>query len=284
MKPQAFAYERAESVDQAVAALVEHGDEAKVLAGGQSLLPMMNFRLARPEVLIDIGGIADLRGWSMSQDTVTIRSLTRHCDIENSDIPGPLGALLRYAAGLVGHVPIRVRGTFGGSLAHSDPSSEWCMMATLLDARMHVMGPSGARVIDARDFFLTVFTPAIEFDEVLTHIELPALGSNYQVNLKEFARRAGDFAIVAVMSAIEVRENVITDARLCAGGVSDRALRLVQAEAALIGQAPTPETFTQAASLASQEVDPNGDLHGSKEFRQDLVKALTKRSLAGSLT
>jgi carbon-monoxide dehydrogenase medium subunit len=104
------------------------------------------------------------------------------------------------------------------------------------------------------------------------------------VNLKEFARRAGDFAIVAVMSAIEVRENVITDARLCAGGVSDRALRLVQAEAVLIGQAPTPETFAQAASLASQEADPNGDLHGSKEFRQDLVKALTKRSLAGSLT
>jgi len=281
MKPQAFDYIAPTSLDEAVGALTEFGDESKVLAGGQSLLPMMNFRLARPTALIDIGRIPGLRGVEVGPDHVTVGTLTTHRDMESSALPGPLGVLIRKAARLVGHYPIRVRGTFGGSIAHSDPASEWCQLVALLDATMIVYGPAGSREIAAQDFFVTMFTTTLEYNEVLTGVRVPLLGDDTRTNVIEFARRAGDFAIVSIMSSITVREGVVTDARLCAGGVADRTVRLANAEALLVGGPASADAFSSAAEVAAQEVNPQSDLHGDGDFRRDLVRALTRRSLVG---
>lgn len=283
MKPQAFDYKAASTVDEAVSTLVELGDEAKVLAGGQSLLPMMNFRLARPSALVDIGRLSELRGITDQSGAVRIGALTTHRDLEICAVEGPTGSLLRQSAAKVGHLPIRTRGTFGGSLAHSDPSSEWCMLATLLDAQMEIVGPRGTRVVPSGDFLITVFTTALDYDEILTAVTLPALTSDYRVKLVEFARRAGDFAIVAIMAALRIVDGVMVEARLCAGGVGDRALRLPEAEASLIGKEPNEAAFAAAAEFATGEVSPSADLHGPVEFRLDLVRALTKRALAGAV-
>lgn len=282
MKPQAFDYRAASTLDEAIALLVELGDESKVLAGGQSLLPMMNFRLARPTALVDIGRLSALKGLQERGSSVRVGALTTHRDLETCDLEGPTGKLLRLSASKVGHLPIRTRGTFGGSLAHSDPSSEWCMLATLLDAHMEIAGPRGTRVVPASDFLITLFTTALDYDEVLTGITLPMLTQDYHVNLVEFSRRAGDFAIVAVMAAYQVADGVIADARLCVGGVADRTLRLVEAERSLLGREPSPEAFGEAADVAMGEVSPSGDLHGPAEFRRDLVRTLTARTLAGA--
>lgn len=279
MKPQAFAYRRPQTLDQALADLAEGGEDAKVLSGGQSLLPMMNFRLARPSMLVDISRIEALTGISVTQDEVRIGATTRHIDVEHCTVPGPTGSLLRVAARNVGHLPIRTRGTFGGSIAHSDPSSEWCMLAMLLDARMTIAGPSGIREVPSDDFFVTVFTTAVEYDEILVAVTLPLLAGSYRVRVEEFARRAGDFAIVGIMTAYEVVDGVIGQARLVAGGVADRAIRLRGAERALVGQSCSPETFALAAEVARDEVDPAADLHGSSGYRKDLVRTLTRRAL-----
>jgi carbon-monoxide dehydrogenase medium subunit len=282
MKPQAFEYAVAENVEHAVALLTEYGDDAKILAGGQSLLPMMNFRLARPTALVDIGRIPGLAGIVERGDVVRVGTRTTHNEVERSSLDGPLGSLLRQAAAYVGHYPIRVRGTFGGSLAHSDPASEWCQLATLLDAQMNVVGPNGPRTIEASEFFFTVFSTTMEFDEVLTSVDLPRLASDTRVNVVEFARRAGDFAIVSVMCAVTIVGEEITEARLCAGGVSDRAQRLTAAEQMLCGAAASPSSFAKAADAAADEVSPSADLHGSADFRRDLVRALTRRTLEGA--
>lgn len=282
MKPQAFTYAPAESVDEAISLLQEYGDDAKVLAGGQSLLPMMNFRLARPTALIDLGRISALSYIRPEGSMVRIGAMTRHLDLERSDVAGPLGDLLRSAAGKVGHLPIRVRGTMGGSIAHSDPSSEWCMLATLLDATMVITGSGGSREVPAEEFFVTVFTTCLEYDEVLTEIRLPVLPASTRIGVQEFARRAGDFAIAAIMSAVELDGDTVTSARLVAGGVADRAVRLPEAEAALIGAPLTEASILAAAQAASAEVSPAEDLHGPPEFRRDLVRALTRRALTGA--
>lgn len=282
MKPQAFDYAAPTSVDEAVALLSEFGDEAKVLSGGQSLLPMMNFRLARPTALVDIARIPGLSGIRQDGSDVLIGARTRHVDLERTTLSGPIGSLLRQAASYVGHYPIRVRGTFGGSLAHSDPASEWCQLVTLLDASMEVHGPNGRRTIEASDFFYTVFSTTMDYDEVLVSALLPSLPLSTRVNVVEFARRAGDFAIVSVMCAIDVVDDIITSARLCAGGVSDRAVRLTGAEAALLGCDASPQAFADAADIAASEVSPSADLHGSADFRRDLVRALVRRALEGA--
>lgn len=279
MKPAPFAYIRAESVSQATASLAKFGDEGKVLAGGQSLLPLMNFRLARPEVLIDIGCLPGLSGWRASGDDVVVGALTRHLDLERCRLTGPLGTLFRVSAAHVGHLPIRTRGTFGGSIAHADPQSEWCMLTTLLDGTVTAVSEAGERQIAARDFFETVFTTALRPDELLTEVRLPALTGNHRVALAEFSRRAGDFAIVAVMVACTVQGSTLGEARVCLGGVADRPLRSPAAEVALAGRPASPETFAAAADAAAASVAPRGDIHGSADYRRELVCVLVRRAL-----
>jgi carbon-monoxide dehydrogenase medium subunit len=279
MKPAPFDYLRAPSVAEAVAALAEFGDGSRVLAGGQSLLPMMNFRLARPEALVDIGGISELRGVVSDVDFIEIGALTRHADLERSTLPGPVGTLLRSAGAQVGHLPIRTRGTFGGSLAHADPASEWCLLAVLLDATMAVTGPARTRVVAAVDFFTTVFTTALEPDELLTAARLPRLDRTWRVAVAEFTRRAGDFAIVAAMVACRQRDGIIDDARVSLGGVADRPVRSSEAESLLAGRPAQDAVFCAAADAAAAAVTPPADIHGSAGYRRDLVRVLVRRAL-----
>jgi len=279
MKPAPFAYERAESLPHAIAALSQFGDEGKILAGGQSLLPLMNFRLARPEALIDIGGLRELSGLRASGGQVVVGALTRHLDLEHCQLHGPLGSLLRASAAHVGHLPIRTRGTFGGSVAHADPASEWCMLTALLDGSVTAVSPSGEREIAAQDFFETFFTTALRPDEVLTSVTLPFLGDKHRVAIAEFSRRAGDFAIVAAMVACTVDGGSLREARVCFGGVADRPLRSPAAEAVLAGRPADAETFADAAEAAAEAVSPPDDIHGSADYRRDLVRVLLRRAL-----
>jgi carbon-monoxide dehydrogenase medium subunit len=280
VKPAAFDYQQPETLDETLAALANDPEEAKVLAGGQSLVPMMNFRLARPSRLVDINRVAGLSGISVTGDHVDVKTRTRHVSLEHTELAGPLGYLMREVASQVGHLPIRTRGTFGGSLAHSDAASEWCLVASLLDARMSAASQArGNRTIPASEFFQGIFTTALEPDELLTSIRLPFLDESWVTGLAEFARRAGDFAIVATAAAARVIDGAVADARVCIGGVDDVPFRSRAAEAALSGGTWGPDLAAAAAEAGAEEVEPPSDAHGDSEYRRDLVRALLPRAL-----
>ena len=295
MKPARFAYTAPDSLEGVLEALERHGDEGKVLAGGQSLVPMMNFRLARPEVIVDIGRVAGLDGVSVADGKVIVGTRVRHLQLEDPVVPapsgvleplgGPLDALLRGVSRHVGHLPIRVRGTFGGSIAHADPAAEWCILARTLDAEMVALRLGGERTIAAADFFETVFTTALAPEELLVAVRLPVLGDDWRTGFCEFSRRAGDFAVVAAMTALRIdpQAGTIAEARVGAGGVAGTPVRLPSAEATLVGEVPAAALFAAAAAAAAAEVDPTGDLHGSAVYRRDLVRAMVSRSLAQSV-
>lgn len=292
MKPARFSYAAPETVEGVLEALDQFGDEAKVLSGGQSLVPMMNFRLARPEVIVDIGRVPGLDGMSVANGTLTVGARVRHIELEApavgtpggavAPLGGALGALLPSVARHVGHLPIRVRGTFGGSIAHADPAAEWCILARTLDAGMVALRQGGERVIAAADFFETVFTTSLEPEELLAAVHLPALGDDWRGGFCEFSRRVGDFAVVAAMTALrlDAATGAIAEARIGVGGVAGVPVRLAAAEATLVGETPGRELFAEASAVAAGEVDPVGDLHGSAAYRRDLVRAMVSRSLA----
>jgi carbon-monoxide dehydrogenase medium subunit len=285
VKPAPFRYFAPNDVEEAVGLLRELGEEAKVLAGGQSLVPAMNFRLARPDALVDIGRVAHgdrapIRTVRSDDDTVTIGALVRHVELERGAVGGPLGTLLRQAGSVIGHLPIRTRGTFGGSIAHADPASEWCALAALLDAEITLQSAAGQRTVGYDDFFVTVFTTAMEADEILTNVTLPALGPDHRVGFAEFSRRAGDFAIVLAMVVLRLEDARIAEARVALGGVADRPVRASLAEQLLIGAAPSEAAYRAAGDAAAEGVDPAADIHGPPEYRQDLVRAMVRRALA----
>lgn len=279
MKPARFDYHQARSVAEALSILDRCGHEAKVLAGGQSLVPAMNFRLARPAVLVDINRVGELGRLDDEGGALRVGSMVRHAAFEKPVDDGPLGRLLSMAARHVGHLPIRIRGTFGGSLAHADPAAEWCVIAVLLDAEMEAASAGGARRIPASDFFLTVFTTALEPDELLTGVRLPKPAPSTRVGFQQFSRRAGDFAVAMAAAALDVRGGRVVEARIALGGVSDRPLRAAGAEESLAGGPADGGAFEEAAAAAAREVDPIGDIHGSAEYRRDLVRVLTRRAL-----
>jgi aerobic carbon-monoxide dehydrogenase medium subunit len=282
MKPAAFEYFQPTTIGEAVS-LLGSLDDAKVLAGGQSLVPAMNFRLSRPAAVVDINRIEGLDAINVGADWVTIGALARHRAFETAPVAGPLGSLLSTAANFVGHLPIRVRGTFVGSLAHADPAAEWCLLARTLDAEMVALSGSGERIIAATDFFHTLFTTDLRSEELLTSVRLPALDSSFRVGFAEFSRRAGDFALVMAAAVIKVENGVIAEARIGIGGAADKPIRMTQAENDLVGKKADPEVGEDAANLAASEVDPLGDIHGSSEYRRDLVRVMTKRALRQAL-
>ena len=206
-------------------------------------------------------------------------SMVRHAVFEQPVDDGPLGRLLSMAARHVGHLPIRIRGTFGGSLAHADPAAEWCVIAVLLDAEIEAAGPGGARRIPASRFFQTVFTTALEPNELLTEARLPKPPPSARVGFQQFSRRAGDFAVAMSAVVIDVQGGEVEDARIALGGVSDRPVRAAGAEEILAGGPASQEAFAEAARTAAREVDPIEDIHGSAEYRRDLVRVLTRRAL-----
>ena len=286
MKPAAFEYHAPRTMEEALDLLHQHQDEAKVLAGGQSLVPAMNFRLARPTVLIDIAHLPGLdRIEATDAGSVTVGARVRHLDLEHNTIGGPLGSLFASTGRWVGHYPIRVRGTFGGSLAHADPAAEWCALAVALDAEIHCRSATGDRVVDARDFFEQMaFTTCLEPDELLVGVRLRRLSDTCGVGMSEFARRWGDFAIVLAVTAVERDGDSIAGARIALGGVAGGPVRASNAEAALAGRPATTETVAAAAAAAADEVDPTGDIHGSADYRRDLVRVMVTRALDQALS
>ena len=282
MKPGPFEYFQPTTVAETVSLLATVSD-SKVLAGGQSLVPAMNFRLARPAALIDINRIMELAGITIGPRSVAIGSLARHREFEKPIDDGPLGRLLTRAAHQVGHLPIRIRGTFVGSLAHADPASEWCVIARTLDAEMVARSLDGDRTIAAADFFQTAFTTTLRPTELLTEVRLPLLADKARVGFAEFSRRNGDFALVIAAVVLEMENGSISNAKVGIGGAADKPIRMREAEDRLIGAPAVPETLDAAADTAAEEVDPMADIHASSDFRRDLVRVMSRRALHQAL-
>jgi carbon-monoxide dehydrogenase medium subunit/6-hydroxypseudooxynicotine dehydrogenase subunit alpha len=269
VKPPPFAYARAESAEEAVSLLAEHGDDAKVIAGGQSLVPLLNFRLARPSVLVDVTPIAEL-DYVRNGDGLAVGALCRHAELERLDAIGAWQALAE-AVPLIGHYPIRARGTAGGSVAHADPSAELPLLCAAYDAEIDALGPQGKRTIEAAQFFRGTFATALRPDELLLEVRFPAPPAGTRSAFEEFSERAGDFALASVCAVVGDGS-----ARLALGGVGPTPLRATEAERVLAQGAPAGEV----AELAARECDPAGDFHASAEFRRELVAELTRRALA----
>ena len=279
MKPAAFKYQRANTVEEGIEQLTELGDEAKLLAGGQSLVAMMNFRLVRPSALVDITPIPNLQYLEPDGEGLKVGALTPHRWIEEMEDPDLLEdfSVLKEAARWVGHYPIRTLGTFGGSIAHADPSAEWCMLAVLLDAEIVAVGPEGERVIPASDFFQGFFMTALEPDEMVVEVRFPEPAPH--ASIQEFARRAGDFAIVSAAVSLDVRDKECHSARVVLGGVSDVPLRVPEAERVLERADIGREAFDEAGQEAAKAIDPPSDVHGDADYRRDLSAVLVRRAL-----
>jgi CO/xanthine dehydrogenase FAD-binding subunit len=279
MKPAAFDYVVAESIDAAVAALAAADGEAKILAGGQSLVPMLNFRLLRPSILVDINRIPDLAFIEDGSDAIIVGALTRHHGLETSPVIGRHLPVVAEAMRHVAHLAIRNRGTIGGSLSHADPAAELPMLTLLLDAALHVVSPAGPRMIAARDFFLGPLTVDLAPDELLTRIVLPKLPLATGWGFAEVARRSGDFAVAAVAATLTLRDGAIAEARIAMTGVDETAKRASEAEALLAGRTLMPELIDSAVAAVRAEVDPPTDLHASSDYRRHLVGVLAGRAL-----
>jgi len=279
MKLPHFDYEAPNTVSEAVELLAEHLDEASVLAGGQSLIPLLALRLARPAVLIDINRIDELSGVSATDGWVAIGAMTREYVAEESGIVADTVPLLAAALPLIGHEAIRSRGTIGGSLAHADPAAELPAVARALDAEFVVRGPSGERAVPAAEWFEGYLTTSRRPDELLVEVRFPAAGRGTGISFQEVARRHGDFAVVGLAASLTLAEGAITDARLAFAGLSDVPVRAAHAEDLLVGERPSAELFDEAASRATDDMDPPADLHGSSDYRKKVAAALVRRGL-----
>ncbi|MCB1503010.1 MAG: xanthine dehydrogenase family protein subunit M [Bauldia sp.] len=281
MKPAAFAYLAPTTLGEALAMLDGVQDDGKVLAGGQSLVPAMNFRLARPATLVDLNGLSELDHVSGDSDRgVVIGALVRHAAFHAPPFEGPLAELLAKVVRDIAHYPIRQRGTFGGSLAHADPASEWCLVAATLGATMHLASVAGTRTVAAADFFRGTFTTALAPNEILVRVDLPPLPAGWRTGFYEFSRRKGDFALAMALATLQIDGGAIRAVRLGVGGVSDRPRRLETVEAFLAGKPPTPATFAEAAELARGAVAVTADIHASEAYRSDLLGTVVRRALA----
>jgi carbon-monoxide dehydrogenase medium subunit len=272
-------YEAPTTVAEAVDLLAEHQDEASVLAGGQSLIPLLALRLARPAVLIDINGLGELSGVSVTDGLVTIGAMTREYAAEESRTVTDTVPLLAAALPLIGHEAIRSRGTIGGSLAHADPAAELPAVALALDAELVVRSQSGDRVIPAQEWFEGYLTTVRRPDEILVEARFPAAAPGTGAAFQEVARRHGDFAIVGLAVSLTLADGVISDARLAFSGIADVPVRAAEAENLLVGERPSPELFEEAARRATADLDPPADLHGSSEYRKKVAATLVRRGL-----
>lgn len=275
MKPAAFDYLRPESVDEAIAQLAQYGGDAKILAGGQSLVPLLNFRVVRPSVLIDINRLTALDFVEEHGGGLRIGAMTRHHMLETSPLVRNRLPLLAAAMKPVAHLAVRNRGTIGGSLSHADPAAELPMVALLFDAEIR----TSARSHTACDFFLGPLATALADDELVTEIALPAQPPNTGWGFEEFSLRPGDFAFAAVAATITAADGKIAEARVAASGVGGTPLRLNRVEAAMTGEPFTCKLVAEAAQLARDSVDPQSDLRASADYRRHLVAALTERAL-----
>ena len=278
MKPPPFTYHDPSSLDEAFD-LLATCENARVLAGGQSLIPMLNFRYLQPDYIIDVAGIKNLSGIEMRNGDLHIGAMTRQREVEFSDLVARACPLMREAILQVGHRQTRNRGTIGGSLAHLDPAAELPLVACATEATIHVAGKRGKRDFAFADYAMGFMTPAIEPDEMVTGVTVPAWAPGHGSAFVEFARREGDFALVAVAVLLELdAKGAIARASLALGGATATAQRIPEAEAALIGQKPTTETFAAAAE-ACTKIEAMDDVHAPASYRQHLAGVLARRAL-----
>jgi carbon-monoxide dehydrogenase medium subunit len=279
MKPPPFEYLRPADLDGVLAALAEGGEDAKILAGGQSLIPMMNLRVVAPQRLIDINRVVGLERIDLDGDHLTIGARARHSDVLASPLVRHYAPLIAAAYPHIAHRPIRNRGTIGGNLMHADPASELPAAMLALDARMMLRSRGGERSVAAESFFLGAFETAARADELLTAIHIPLAAQNRRWGFEEMSQRQGDFALVAVAATFDLDGSVCAGARLAYAGIADHALRLPAAEAALDGKRLDDDAVAAVAAVAAQAMDPIEDIHADAAYRRDLVRALTRRAL-----
>lgn len=277
MKPPPLSYRAPRTVDDALDLLAEHGEDMAVLAGGQSLVPLLNMRFARPAVLLDVNGIDELGRITIADDAVTLGATVRLAVVEHDARLVEALPVLGVAAGYVAHPQIRNRTTVGGTLCHADPAAEFPTIAVGLGARLHLASRArGTRVVAAEDFFESVFMTAKEPDELLVAADFPRL-PGYRVGYTEIARRHGDFPFTGLFLAVRTENGLVSAARAAAAGVADRPVRLPACEQALIGNPLADQAIEQAAEAASAEIDPPSDTHGSARFRRGLIRTLVRR-------
>ena len=280
MKPARFRYHAPKTIGEAVDTLAEvAGEDGRVLAGGQSLVPIMAFRLARPGHLVDINDVEALRRLTVEGERLCIGACVRHAAFHTPVVDGPLGRLLATVVRHIAHYPIRTRGTFCGSIAHADPAAEWCLVAAALGAEMVARRAAGMRTIPAQDFFRGIMTTALEEDELLIEVRLPVLPADTRFGFYEFNRRAGDFALGMALVTFRLQDGVIREPRVALGGVESRPRRIAEAEQLLAGRSAERAAFEAAAAAVASVVDPLEDAVTSATYRRDLSRTVTRRAL-----
>ena len=286
MKPAPFQYHAPTTVAETLDLLAQYADDdGRVLAGGQSLVPTMAFRLARPKHLVDINAVPELNRLVVENGRLCIGAGVRHAAFEKPVEDGPIGRLLATVVRHIAHGPIRARGTFCGSIAHADPASEWCAVAMVLNAEMVAESKaSGTRIIQGREFFEGIMTTALRGDELLREVRLPILPKGTYAGFAEYSRRAGDYAIAMAVSTYRLRNGVMTDVHVAVGGAEAAPRRIPEAERALIGRQPNPATFQAAGNAAGKAVDPLDDPSISAKYRHGVVRAVVSRALENAST
>ena len=279
MKPSSFEYVRPETLGDAISALAAAQGDGKIIAGGQSLMPMLNFRLLAPSILVDISRLKELDYLEENNGGLRIGALTRHHSLESSPLVKRLFPVLADAMSNVAHLAIRNRGTIGGSITHADPAAELPLMMMLLDAKISLRSPRGMRHVDARDFFVGTLSTDVEEDEIVTEINLPALPESSSWAFEEVSRRAGDFALAAVGVVLNLSRGVVEHVRIAVGGMDEKPLRLHGAESLLEGRKLDDAALDDVIRSIKADVNPTTDLHASAEYRMHLVGTLARRAL-----
>jgi CO/xanthine dehydrogenase FAD-binding subunit len=284
MKPAAFDYIAPNSLEAAVEAIAAANGDGKVLAGGQSLMPLLNFRMTRPTVVVDLMHIPGMSFIELKDNAVAIGAMTRHADLEFSDLVASKLPVMAAAMRHVAHLAIRNKGTIGGSLSHADPAAELPMLAVFYGATIKVQGSNGRREITAEDFFVSALTNCLDPDEIVFEIDFPVLASHAGWAFEEVARRFGDFALACIAVSFEVLDDKIADARVAVMGVADTPRRLREAEQALRGARRAPEAAAKFAEVVRSCLSPPSDIHVSAEYRKNLIGALAERAFTTAWT
>jgi CO/xanthine dehydrogenase FAD-binding subunit len=282
MKPAKFDYVSPTTLEAAIEALVASNGEGKLLAGGQSLLPLLNFRMTRPAVLVDLNGIKGLSYIEERGGSIAIGALTRHRDLEHSPLVTSKLPVMSAAMRHVAHLAIRNRGTIGGSLSHADPAAELPMLSMFYDARISIQGPEGRRTVAAEEFFVDALTNCLEPEDIVVEIEFPVL-VHHGWAFEEVARRFGDFALASIAISVRRGATGLEDARIAVMGVADTPLRLREAEEELVAMALDDESPKRFSEIVVSKISPNDDLHASGEYRKHLLAQLSKRALQTAL-
>jgi aerobic carbon-monoxide dehydrogenase medium subunit len=282
MIPAAFAYARPTTVDEALRAVAEGGEDVKILAGGQSLIPVMRLRLAAPETVVDLSRVAELRGVRDDGDAIVIGAMTTHAEVMSDPLVRQFAPLIAEATETVADRQVRHRGTFGGALAHADPAGDLPAVALALDAEFVIAGPNGRRTVPAADFFVDYLTTALEEGELLVEVRVPKLTGSWGVRYEKFNRVAQAWSIVAVAAAVRREDGHIAEARIGLTNMGPTPLRARATEAALAGADATPEAIAAAARQAAEGTSPSSDLNAQADYREHLAQVLTRRAVSAA--